>query len=74
MGKHGHLVVVVLFSVLLSSCATPPRYDAIFYTGQKEFPEISIIDADDYVIIREFDGVLIKKKTGRTSTLYLFSS
>ncbi len=62
MGKHGSLVVIALISILLSSCATPPRHDAIFYTGQKEYSEISIIDADDYVIVREFDGVLIKEK------------
>ncbi len=62
MAKHGSLIVFALISMLLSSCATPPRYDAIFYTGQKEKSEISIIDADDYVIIREFDGVVIKEK------------
>ncbi len=62
MGKPGNLIVIACLSVLLSSCATPPRYDAKFYTGQKQQAEISVIDADDYVIIRAFDGVLIQEK------------
>ena len=62
MAKHGSLIIIALISIFPSSCQTPPRYEAIFYTGQKEKSEISIIDSDDYIIVREFDGVLIKEK------------
>ncbi len=62
MAKLGSLIIIALISILLSSCQTPPRYDAIFHTGQKEISEISIIDSDDYIIVRKFDGVLIKEK------------
>ena len=62
MRNHGNPIVIALLSVLLASCAIPDRYEAKFYTGEKEPSEISVIDGDAYVIVRQIDGLLIQKK------------
>ena len=61
MRIHGFLIGV-LVSLLLASCANPGRYEAKLYTGEKKPSEISVIDADQFVIVRQIDGLPIHEK------------
>ena len=62
MTKPRILIAAALLSVVLAACATPDRFEAKLYTGEKKPSEISVIDGDEYVIVREIDGLLIQEK------------